>query len=178
MEPTSDAERSFEDLFQEHHQAIYRYCVRRLDRTDAEDAAAEVFAAAWRRRQVIPDGAASRAWLYAVAFRVVGNRYRSVRRQTRLITRIQSMAQSVAPPEGVSDADLLHHALGRLGDRDREILQLSAWDELDRREIAHVLGVNENAVDQRLHRARGRLRKEYEKVSGHPAEGMPKEASA
>jgi RNA polymerase sigma-70 factor (ECF subfamily) len=73
---------------------------------------------------------------------------------------------------------LLLHALARLNERDREILRLSTWDDLDRHEIARVLGINENAVDQRLHRARRRLRDEYDMVARVATEARPKEASA
>ena len=178
MESTSDAEQAFEELFQTHHQAIFRYCIRRLGRTDAEDAAAEVFAVAWRRREGIPRGESGRAWLFGVAFRVVGNRYRSVRRQTRLTIRIQGALQRVVPPVETTEPGLLLHALGRLSDTDREILQLSTWDDLDRREIAQVLGINDNAVDQGRHGARRRHRDEYDKVSGNATGTLPKEASA
>ena len=173
----SNDEQSFEDLFRTHHQAIYRYCLRRLEATDAEDAAADVFAVAWRRRGAIPEGDASRVWLYGVAFRVVGNRYRSSRRRARLTNRVQSSMHSSAPSDDLSDGELLLVALCRLNASDREILKLSAWDDLDRRAIAAVLGITENATDQRLHRARSRLRVELGRVSAGPKEPRPKEAS-
>jgi RNA polymerase sigma-70 factor (ECF subfamily) len=84
---------------------------------------------------------------------------------------------SSAPFDDLSDGELLLVALGRLNASDREILKLSAWDDLDRRAIAAVLGISENATDQRLHRARSRLRVELGRVSGGPKEPRPKEAS-
>jgi DNA-directed RNA polymerase specialized sigma24 family protein len=42
---------------------------------------------------------------------------------------------------------------------------LSAWDGLTRTEIAVVLGIHENAVDQRLHRARTRLKSRLDRLS-------------
>jgi RNA polymerase sigma-70 factor (ECF subfamily) len=48
---------------------------------------------------------------------------------------------------------------------DQELLRLSAWDGLGRAEIASVLGIKENAVDQRLFRARARLRARFEQVA-------------
>lgn len=177
MDPTRDAQQSFEDLFLTHHQAIYRYCIRRLGTSDAEDAAAEVFAVAWRRRETIPDGETRRAWLYGVAFRVVGNRHRSARRQSSLTARIQGSIPRSLSPEEATDGELILTALDRLSSSDREILQLATWDDLDRGEIAQVLGINENATDQRLHRARRRLRAEYERVSEGARPAHPKEAS-
>ena len=40
-----------------------------------------------------------------------------------------------------------------------------AWDELSRREISGILGIKENALDQRLPRARSRLRSHIERDS-------------
>ena len=52
-----------------------------------------------------------------------------------------------------------------LGERDREVLRLATWEELEPREIAEVLGLSAPAVRKRLSRARARLRA----VAGHEA---------
>ena len=60
--------------------------------------------------------------------------------------------------------------LARLNEADREILLLAAWEELSTTEIAAVLGCSVNAAALRLHRARKRLTKVYEKensATGH-----------
>jgi RNA polymerase sigma-70 factor, ECF subfamily len=159
--PTS--EERFDSLFNSHHDIVYRYCVRRLGVVDADDAAADVFAVAWRRIDDMPSNDLTRAWLIGVAYKVVGNRYRSRRRQLRLWTRLVNVRDSLGDAEGsrdVSDDDIqrLHAALGRLSTADQELLRLSAWDGLSRVEIAQVLNLSENAVDQRLFRARSRLK--------------------
>ncbi len=48
-------------------------------------------------------------------------------------------------------------ALDELGDVDREILRLAAWEDLPHAQIAEVLDLTVSAVSVRLHRARGRL---------------------
>jgi RNA polymerase sigma-70 factor, ECF subfamily len=48
-------------------------------------------------------------------------------------------------------------ALATLGDRDRELLLLIAWEGLGQAEAAEVLGIRRGAVATRLHRARQRL---------------------
>ena len=85
---SKDAEQRFNDLFERHHADVFRYCVRRLNPTDAEDTAAEVFAVAWRRLDQIPDTEMAKAWLLAVAYRVVGNQYRGRARRGRLSARL------------------------------------------------------------------------------------------
>ena len=79
VDPSTDPAVRFDPLFEDHYQAIYHYCLRRVGTPDAEDATAEVFAVAWRRLHDLPEGEATRAWLYGVAYRVVGNQYRSRR---------------------------------------------------------------------------------------------------
>lgn len=58
----------------------------------------------------------------------------------------------------VTEQETVRAALGRLADRDREILELAAWEELEPREIAEVLGISAVAVRSRLSRSRARLR--------------------
>jgi RNA polymerase sigma-70 factor (ECF subfamily) len=176
VQPSVSQER-FDRLFDDYHQAIYRYCLRRLSRVDADDATAEVFAVVWRRIDDVPDDEATRAWLFGVAYRVIGNQFRSSRRRTGLSRRI-AMERNEESGQSVDSnpmADLLLEALSSLGYDDAEILRLSVWDGLSRAEIARVLKMKENAVDQRLHRARVRLRSKFESLA---ATIEPEEASA
>ncbi|MDP9494019.1 MAG: sigma-70 family RNA polymerase sigma factor [Actinomycetota bacterium] len=172
----------FDPLFQAHYDAIYRYCVRRLGRSDAEDAAADVFAVAWRRIDELPPDDKSRAWLFGVAHKVVGNQYRSRSRRSRLSTRLDATAtdggRTESDPGPSDEVELLHEALNELSSNDRELLRLSAWDDLTRSEIAYVLGIRENAVDQRLHRARSRLKTRFDHLNNQLSQTGPKEASA
>jgi RNA polymerase sigma-70 factor (ECF subfamily) len=83
-----------------------------------------------------------------------------------LSDRLRSEREQVVEPE-VSDPEvrLLRRALDSLRSDDRELLRLSAWDGLSNAEIATVMGVKQNAVDQRLFRARARLRGRFEQLS-------------
>jgi RNA polymerase sigma-70 factor (ECF subfamily) len=51
----------------------------------------------------------------------------------------------------------VHAALATLGELDREVVRLWAWEGLAPREIAVVTGLSANAVSIRLHKARKRL---------------------
>lgn len=168
----------FNPLFEANYMAIYRYCVRRLGHLDAEDAAADVFAVAWRRIDEMPSSA-DRAWLFGVAYRVIGNNYRYRRRQRQLTNRLELLNTDsvVTDPSLTDEVEVLYWALDQLGKTDRELLRLSAWDGLTRAEIAYVLGINENAVDQRLHRARTRLRTRFERLSSSSTQQEAEEAS-
>lgn len=172
----------FDPIFKANYDAIYRYCVRRLGASDAEDAAADVFAIAWRRLDEMPRGEMGRAWLFGVAHRVVGNQHRSRRRRAglsrRLVTVVDPLDRVDPLPVRDDELDKLTEALGSLSGTDQELLRLSSWDRLSRADIAYVLGIKENAVDQRLHRARSRLRARLDRINALTAPVAPKEASA
>ncbi|HJU52536.1 MAG TPA: RNA polymerase sigma factor [Acidimicrobiia bacterium] len=174
----SDRGHKFDSLFADHYLAVYKYCLRRLGKSDGEDAAAEVFAVAWRRLEQIPAGESARAWLLGVAYRVVGNQYRGRRRRGNLTDRLRGERHMAVEPD-TADAEirLLLHALESLRDADRELLRLSSWDGLSNAEIATVLGVKQNAVDQRLFRARTRLRLRLDELGRESLEVNTRKAS-
>jgi RNA polymerase sigma-70 factor (ECF subfamily) len=152
------SEDRFRAVFTTHYPAVFGYAARRLGPDDAPDAAAEVFAVAWRRLSSMPEEPDTLPWLYGVARRVVANAARSRRRRERLAARAGSLAGPV--PEAAGDDALA--ALDALSEKDREILLLAAWEGLDPRQMAAVLGCSPNAASVRLHRARRRLERAME----------------
>jgi RNA polymerase sigma-70 factor (ECF subfamily) len=176
--PPTGAEDRFEACFRESYAAVLAFAIRRLpDRAAAEDAAAETFAVAWRRRELIPEEPLP--WLYAVALRVIANQRRSGERRRRLGERLEHEARS--PTTAPEPADALHgrdafsHAFQSLSEGEREVLRLVAWDGLDSREAAAVLGCSAAAFRVRLHRARRRLAKHLE-AAGHFPDERPARA--
>ena len=164
--PNTGRDVPFERLYAAHHRAVLAYCARRASRWDAWDAAAEVFVVAWRRLDDIPPADEARAWLIGVAFRVLANQRRSASRRARLLERASGdRAWTPMPDEQLlrneEDRELID-ALTRLSRTDREIIQLNLWEELCPGDIAAVLGISRDAVDQRHSRAKRRLARELE----------------
>lgn len=155
-------EARFHALFSRHYPAVFGYAARRVGRDEAGDAAAEVFAVAWRRLARVPAEPEALAWLYGVARRVVANHERSAARRRRLQAKAASAALGAVPGPGPDGLDV-EAALARLGEDDRELLRLAAWEELEPVEIAVVLGCSANAASVRLHRARRRLAEEMQR---------------
>jgi len=155
------AQIQFSRLYREQGRAILAYALRRVDdREDAADVVAETFLIAWRRLAEVPAGAEARLWLYAVARRTIANLHRSERRRTRLGGRLaESLRTELATQPAPSDeaAEALR-AMGELGEEDRELLLLVAWEGLSPSEAARVIGVSSLAARSRLHRARRRLK--------------------
>ena len=157
----SAAEATFVRLYDEHYDEVHAFCARRVGRSDADDAAAEVFSVAWRRIDEV-DATSARAWLFGVARKVVLNQWRSTSRRSRLLDKARVIGgASPEQPDTVvvrrAEDDVVLAALATLRPRDQEILRLAAWEELSGPEIAVALEISVSAVQQRLHRARKRL---------------------
>jgi RNA polymerase sigma-70 factor, ECF subfamily len=154
-------EARFDALYNAHYRAIYRYVFRRLAprSDDVRDTVAEVFAIAWRRLEDAPEGDEELLWLYGVAYRCVLRARRADWRRVRLLARLTEQARTRPQSAGPgSPEDEVRDAIERLPANDREVLRLVMWDGLSHREAAGVLGCSTNAVAQRLHSARERLR--------------------
>jgi RNA polymerase sigma factor (sigma-70 family) len=164
----AERRRRFEALFASYLEDVVAYCRWHADSpSDAQDAVADVFLIAWRRPDAVPDGEAARAWLYATARRVLANQRRGTRRRRALVERLAGEAATAAPrfPSGHAGT-LVSEALGRLHERDREVLLLSEWEGLTPAEIAGVVGCLEVTARGRLHRARRRFRAVYDELAG------------
>lgn len=158
-------EERFNGLHEDHFEAVRRYVWRR-DPALADDVVAETFLVAWRRLEEVPSDA--RPWLIAVARNIRLNARRSTRRQQAVAARLTetvpaTFAQGCSPDRGAVWA-----ALKDLSVADREVLLLSAWDDLDRAAIAAVLGCTKANVSLRLHRARRRFTGALAALSSDP----------
>jgi len=162
-------EADFRSLYDRHYDAIHSYFVRRSGTSSAQDLTAEVFLVAWRRIADVPRGEETLLWLYGVAANVAAHQRRSIARGARLETRLRSVpTNGTTGPEPLvvrrAEYDQVLAATARLRPADQEILRLAAWEELPHDQISRLLGCSVTAVDQRIHRAKKRLAKEYAKV--------------
>jgi RNA polymerase sigma-70 factor (ECF subfamily) len=156
----------FERIFRENFRPVLRFAAARIDPERAKDVAAETFLVAWRRLDEVPDE--PRAWLLGVARRVIAGQFRSQTRREALATRLQAGdpgGGEADPALALADRDEALAAFATLGERDREVLRLVAWDGLSPAEAAEVLDVTRLAFAVRLHRARRRLERALEPES-------------
>jgi RNA polymerase sigma-70 factor (ECF subfamily) len=148
----------FELVAREVFEPLQRYLLRRAHRDMVDDVLSEVMLVIWRRIDEVPTGAAL-PWSYGVARRILANHRRSERRHLRLVDRLDAERPTSAP--GAEDSSAigpeLEEAISRLSRDDRELIHLWAWEQLEPREIAVVLGSNPNAVSLRLTRVKKKL---------------------
>lgn len=149
----------FTAVVTQHSTALVRYFARRGPRQDAEDLAAEVLATAWRRREDVPLDAVL-PWLYRTAgFTLANHRRKHVDLPVDEVPESSGSIRVSEDPELslLFDAEL-RGALASVGERDRHILLLHAWEGLDGEELAAVLAISRSGADAALSRARKRLR--------------------
>jgi RNA polymerase sigma-70 factor, ECF subfamily len=155
----------FEQLYAETRVSILGYLMRRVSTSaDAADLLAETYLIAWRKLDDVANDEEARLWLYGVARRVASHHHRHERVEQGLAETLRAGLGREAPATRVDRdipfGDLISAALDRLKPSDREIIELSAWEELTPAEIAAVIGMKSGAVRVRLHRIRAAMRTE------------------
>jgi RNA polymerase sigma-70 factor, ECF subfamily len=150
--------RRFEMLFRDHADAVLAYAARRIDPDLAQEVVADTFLVAWRRLADVPDPALP--WLLGVARRVLANERRSSRRGQALTLRLvrEPRRHSNEPTDEVDERLSAQAALGLLSPREREAIELLAWEGLSTAEAAEVVGCSRRVLAVRVYRARRRLR--------------------
>jgi RNA polymerase sigma-70 factor (ECF subfamily) len=147
-----DRRARFERLWQQYAPAVAAYARRRAPADVVDDAVADTFLVVWRRLDRVPNDPLP--WLYGVARLTLANHRRAQARRTALAERLDPEVPADASEQ--PDARVLE-ALATLGDGDRELLMLIAWEGLTPAEAAVALDCTAVTCRVRLHRARARL---------------------
>lgn len=156
----------FAELYDRHAAEIFRFVARRLGDQAADDAVAETFLAAFRRREQYDLGRDdARPWLFGIAVNVIGKHRRSER---RLLHALARWSPTVEADDGLDQADdrivatgarsQLAAALASLSPGHRDVLLLVALAELSYEETAAALDIPVGTVRSRLSRARREVR--------------------
>lgn len=164
-----DPREVFERVVAEVYEPLQRYLRRRAAAADLDDLLNDVLLIVWRRIDDVPEDMAL-PWCCGIARRCLANHRRGTTRRLRLVERVGATTTTEPALHWTDDGDAaLHDALARLGDTDREVVRLWAWEGFEPREIAAVLGTTPNAVSVRLARIRRRLTVELARQDGGPA---------
>ncbi|WP_086829908.1 RNA polymerase sigma factor [Allokutzneria sp. NRRL B-24872] len=162
---------AFGALFDRHAHHLHRYLANRAGAV-ADDLLSETFLAALQSRATYdPNRATARAWLFGIATNILrkharlGARHQLAVSAASLPDRVESHEGRVAEKiDAQTRAQQLAVAIERLEERDRDVLLLSSWAQLDSAEVAEALGVPVGTVRSRLHRVRRQLRVEAPRV--------------
>ena len=155
--------------FAEFYQATRDDCLRVVfasvgDRPTAEDLVAEAFARAWARWHTVSRHPAPAAWVVRTAFNARVSWWRRYRREVEL----PESGAETALLDGAVDRELVDRtlmaALLRLPARQREVVALRIFLDLDTAGTAQTLGIAPGTVTAHLARAMAALREELSGV--------------
>ena len=158
----------FELLMRRHNQRLYR-TVRALvqDADAAEEALQRAYVAAWRGLAQFAGRASFITWMTRIALRSAGELARRERRAFEIAEDSSSAAPGAlevepadAPMSRKELAAVLERAIDALPSSQRIVVVLRLVDGLSTAEVAEAVGVTEEAVKVRLHRARERLKED------------------
>lgn len=167
----SDIDQHFIAVFEATYVDLVRFAARRVERSRAEDIAAEAFATAWRRRTDLPSTPdEARAWLFGIARILV------LAHQRRANSAVTVQIENTLAVGDHQDSVIAHvdlaSAWNRLTAVHQEALSVSAWDGLNSMQAAVVLGISPVAYRIRLSRARKALRIQLDLLEQAPSGPM------
>jgi RNA polymerase sigma-70 factor (ECF subfamily) len=152
----------FAILVKRHNQRVYRACRAVLrDDQEAEDATQAAWLSAFRALASFRSDAAFRTWITRIAVNEASARLRTQRRLHALSAEDTIQMDSSDNPEHTVAtrelARLLEREIDALPEGLRSVLVLRDVIELDTAETAECLGIHDENVRVRLHRARQAL---------------------
>jgi RNA polymerase sigma-70 factor (ECF subfamily) len=154
---------AFACLVRAHQRLVMGLCQSRgLMGADADDAAAEVFAAIYRALPRFEGRSALSTWVYRIACRVIVKSRRRLRRtEFSSLDEPRDDPQAKSPIQSASNEErdrLIWSAVARLEPRQAMAVELFYRRDWSVQQVAEAMGCPENTVKTLLFRARGRLK--------------------
>ena len=150
-------------LVKRHQNAVSRWMWRfTRDRVILEELVQDVFIEAWVSLSGFKGKSAFRTWLFTIATRVGYRYWRKKAKDVAITTEVAGLLminegeKEITPPEA---AEVLYGLFSRLPPRDRLVLTLMYFEEMDTKEIARTTGWTRSMVKVQAYRARNKLRK-------------------
>ena len=164
-------EDAFCELYAAYKNRLIYFAMRFLkSREYAEDIFQDAFAVVWQGRRFINPDASFSAYLYTIVRNRILNQLRDLSNQDKL--REQILSQAVNYTNETRDEIIANDlrqfiscALQQLTPRQREIFEMSREQQMSHREIAEVLGISVNTVQESISISLKTLRAYLEKNS-------------
>ena len=170
----------FQDIYQEFHERIHRYIERMVGRDEAEDLTQEVFIKVNKALKEFKAESKLSTWVYRIATNAAldkmqsrafregkdtmsldAARERAEAEDTFILAEQTSLS---AEREAVRNEmnECICEYVDKLPEDYRAVVILSELKDLQNQQIADILGISLETVKIRLHRARARLKAEFE----------------
>ena len=165
---------SFEVLVNRYRNLVFTVAYRLVNnREDAEELAQSAFVKAYRSLADFRGDAKFSTWLYTIVSSLSLSFLRKKKIDTLSMSheKVQVIADGVGGGfsantiETKSRVEMVHKAIGMLGQDDAQVLTLFYQGEQSLDEIGRIMGIDPNTAKVKLHRARGRLKKIIESFS-------------
>lgn len=173
----ADDHHAFEHLMQRYMPIVRAYLWGKMwERDEIADLSQEIFIRAYTKLDQLRDGDRFNQWVLRIARHAWADHCRHPntqhRKQLTSLDVVESgsgkeLVDSGADPVGAAGErelkEMVRLAIGRLNDRYRLIVYLRLLEEKSNREIAGLMGLNEDVVRKRFSRGLGVLRKSLKK---------------
>jgi RNA polymerase sigma-70 factor, ECF subfamily len=161
-------ERAERELYDRHVDRVYRLSFRMVGDPDlAADCTQETFIRVFSKLSTFRGEAALSTWITSIAFSVVYNGLRRVKRsrdtETELDERLEAPAVRIAEPDLKSS---LKQAIEALPEGYRTVFVMHDVEGFTHEEIAGALGIQEGTSKAQLSRARAKLRRSLSAFAG------------
>ncbi len=147
-------------LFERYKLRLFNFFLKcSKDEAKSQDMTQNTFYRVLKYRQSYHEGQSFKAWIYQIARNILNDSYKEM--QTKMIDLKSAKQRQDTETEHIMQQEreqLLHQALKKLPDDQREILILSRFEELKYEEIGQILGLSVANVKVKAHRAIQRLR--------------------
>ena len=163
--------KTFDRLVLEHLASAQRFAIRLSgDPHDAEDLMQDALLKAHRSWQSFRGQSKFTTWFYAIVINCFRDRAAATPRVARLNDEAHDLPGAATDPAHHAQSrefgEIVAFEVSRLPPRQREVLVLSAYEQMSASEIASMLQITEQNVRTQLHLARERLRERLSKYVG------------
>lgn len=146
---------AFRPLYEKYYRPILGFVYNRVeDKEQAFDITSQVFHDALNSLHRYKDkGLPFSAWLFRIAFNLLGKHYRSgkVRRTVSIDDHGIDLVQAEVAPHEQGDA-ALYTALQTLEETEMQLVEMRFFEKRPFAEIAEILGLTESTVKQRMYK--------------------------
>ena len=154
----------FEELYSRYVQKVYHRCYSMTkDSAKAQDFTHDIFIKMFAHLDRFQERSSFSTWLYSISHNYCLDQIkRSKRLTTTSLEEGFDYISSDESDEKEQTLQQLTRVVDSLSEQEAQILRLKYYDDMDVRQIAQKLKINESAVKMRLKRSRDRVRERCE----------------
>lgn len=149
---------AFAGLYQQIYADLYRFALYTLkNKTDAEDAVSETVVDAFASIGRLRQAEAFKGWIFRILYNKCKDKLREYAKKD---AELPEDYHEVPAEEKVEDGAVMRVLFFELGEEDRMIISMHLFAGYTSKEIAKLLGLNENTVRSKESRALKKLARE------------------